>query len=396
MTPYMKHLAETVSRPAPVSPRLCAPLLALLLVSGASAKQDLATGLKEKLDELSARAGFPGATFSILLGDGRVLDVASGWVDADHRQPLTPESRMPAGSVGKTFVAAAILQAVDDGVLDLDSPIGKWIGQESWFPRLPNARTLTLRLLLSHRSGVPDSDETAFMKAVTTNVDKTWTPAELIAFVLDKKPRFSAGSKYFYTDMNYIIAGAVFERAVGRPLFDEIDRRLVAPFSLSRTTPSERRDLTGVVAGHLDMKGNDYRKFGLPDTSLRDGRFTYNAQAEYAGGGMISTSHDLAQWAAVLWSGRAFSAARLADMLDGRPSEKDVKYGLGAEIRASGRGPMYLHDGWIFGYTTVMLYLADERISAAIQVNSDPMPPSKLQAGDVIGSLVSYVLKEKR
>lgn len=303
---------------------------------------------------------------------------------------------MPAGSVGKTFVAAAILQAVDDGVLDLDSPIGKWIGQESWFPRLPNARTLTLRLLLSHRSGVPDSDETAFMKAVTTNVDKTWTPAELIAFVLDKKPRFSAGSKYFYTDMNYIIAGAVFERAVGRPLFDEIDRRLVAPFSLSRTTPSERRDLTGVVAGHLDMKGNDYRKFGLPDTSLRDGRFTYNAQAEYAGGGMISTSHDLAQWAAVLWSGRAFSAARLADMLDGKPSEKAVKYGLGAEIRASGRGPMYLHDGWIFGYTTVMLYLADEHISAAIQVNSDPMPPSKLQAGDVIGSLVSYVLKEKR
>jgi len=392
----MKHLAETVSRPAPRSPRLCAPLLALLLVSGASAKQDLATGLKEKLDELSARAGFPGATFSILLGDGRVLDVASGWVDADHRQPLTPESRMPAGSVGKTFVAAAILQAVDDGVLDLDSPIGKWIGQESWFPRLPNARTLTLRLLLSHRSGVPDSDETAFMKAVTTNVDKTWTPAELIAFVLDKKPRFSAGSKYFYTDMNYIIAGAVFERAVGRPLFDEIDRRLVAPFSLSRTTPSERRDLTGVVAGHLDMKGNDYRKFGLPDTSLRDGRFTYNAQAEYAGGGMISTSHDLAQWAAVLWSGRAFSAARLADMLDGKPSEKAVKYGLGAEIRASGRGPMYLHDGWIFGYTTVMLYLADEHISAAIQVNSDPMPPSKLQAGDVIGSLVSYVLKEKR
>ena len=379
-----------------MSRRLCAPLLALLLVSGASAKQDLATGLKEKLDELSARAGFPGATFSILLGDGRVLDVASGWVDADHRQPLTPESRMPAGSVGKTFVAAAILQAVDDGVLDLDSPIGKWIGQESWFPRLPNARTLTLRLLLSHRSGVPDSDETAFMKAVTTNVEKTWTPAELIAFVLDKKPRFSAGSKYFYTDMNYIIAGAVFERAVGRPLFDEIDRRLVTPFSLSRTIPAERRDLTGVVAGHFDMKGNDYRKFGLPDTSLRDGRFTYNAQAEYAGGGMISTSHDLAQWAAVLWSGRAFSAARLADMLDGRPSEKDVKYGLGAEIRASGRGPMYLHDGWIFGYTTVMLYLADEHISAAIQVNSDPMPPSKLQAGDVIGSLVSYVLKEKR
>jgi D-alanyl-D-alanine carboxypeptidase len=380
-----------------MSPRLSATLLALLFfVPRPSATQDLAAGLKEKLDELSARAGFPGATFSILLADGRALDVASGWADADRRQPLTPESRMPAGSVGKTFVAAAVLQAVDDGVLDLDSPIGKWIGQEAWFPRLPNARTLTLRLLLSHRSGVPDVDEVPFMKAITTNVEKTWAPAELIAFVLDKKPRFSAGSKYLYTDMNYIIAGTVFEHAVGRSLFDEIDRRIVKPFSLSRTTPSEQRDMTGVVAGRLDMKGNEYRKFGLADTSLRDGKFTYNAQAEYAGGGIISTSHDLAQWAAQLWSGRAFSAARLADMLDGKPSEKDVKYGLGAEIRASGRGPMYLHDGWIFGYTTVMLYLADEHISAAIQVNSDPMPPTKLQAGDVIGSLVTWVLKEKR
>ncbi|MGE5836745.1 MAG: hypothetical protein ACM4AI_19885, partial [Acidobacteriota bacterium] len=71
-----------------MSRRLCAPLLALLLVSGASAKQDLAAGLKEKLDELSARAGFPGATFSILLADGSELDVASGWADADRRQPL--------------------------------------------------------------------------------------------------------------------------------------------------------------------------------------------------------------------------------------------------------------------------------------------------------------------
>ena len=378
-------------------PRLSAAVLAsLLLVARASSQQDLAAGLQAKLDELRTRAGFPGATASILLADGRVLDAASGWADAGHQQPLTPASRMPAGSVGKTFVAAAILQAVDDGVLDLDSPIEKWIGQESWFPRLPNARALTLRLLLSHRSGVPEPDETAFMKAITTNLEKTWAPAELIEFILDKKPRSRAGTKYFYTDMNYVISGAVFEHAVGRPLFDEIDRRLVKPFSLSGTTPSERLDMSGIVDGRLDMKGNEYRKFGLVDRALRDGRFTYNAQAEYAGGGMVSTSHDLAQWAAVLWSGRAFSAARLADMLDGKQSdEKDVKYGLGAEIRASGRGPMYLHDGWIFGYTTVMFYLPDEHLSAAIQVNSDPMPPGKLQAGDVIGQLVTWVLKAK-
>ena len=380
-----------------ISPRLSAALLTpLLLVARATAHQDLAAGLQAQLDELRTRAGFPGATVSILLADGRVLDAASGWADADHRQPLTPASRMPAGSVGKTFVAAAILQAVDDGVLELDSPIEKWIGQEPWFPRLPNARALTLRLLLSHRSGVPEVYENdAFMKAITTSLEKTWTPAELIGFVVDKKPRSRAGTKYFYTDMNYVIAGAVFEHAVGRPLFDEIDRRIVKPFALTRTTPAERRDMSDVVNGRLDMKGNEYRKFGLVDTTLRDGQFTFNAQAEYAGGGMTSTSHDLAQWAAILWSGRAFSAARLADMLNGQPAEKNVRYGLGVEIISSGRGPLYAHDGWMFGYTTVIFYLADEHLGAAIQVNSDPMKQFKLQADDCLGQLVSWVLKAK-
>jgi D-alanyl-D-alanine carboxypeptidase len=379
-----------------IPPRISVALLAsLLFVARASLHQDLAAGLQGKLDELRTRAGFPGATASILLADGRVLDAASGWADSDHRQPLTPASRMPAGSVGKTFVAAAILQTVDDGVLDLDSPIEKWIGQESWFPRLPNARGLTLRLLLSHRSGVPDPDETAFMKAITTDLEKTWTPEDLLEFVLDRKPRSRAGTRYFYTDMNYIIAGAVFEHAVGRPLFEEIDRRLVKPFALGRTTPAGKRDMSDVVAGRLDMKGNEYRKFGLVDTTIRNGQFTFNAQAEYAGGGMTSTSHDLAQWAAILWSGRAFSAARLADMLDGKPAEKNVKYGLGVEIVASQRGPLYAHDGWMFGYVAVIFYLADEHLGAAIQVNSDPSKAFKLQADDCLGQLVSWVLKAK-
>ena len=127
--------------------------------------------------------------------DGRVIDAAAGWADDARTVPVNTTSRMPAGSVGKTFVAAAILRAVDAGRLDLDAKISGWVGDEAWFARVPNHADLTLRLLLQHRSGLPDAQESrAFADAIASHLDRTWTPADLIAFVLDKKPRFRAGA----------------------------------------------------------------------------------------------------------------------------------------------------------------------------------------------------------
>src|SRR5262245_49637665 len=164
---------------------------------------DLQARMSAQLSDLREKSGYPGVTVAVALPDGRVLTAAAGWTDASRRTPLKPSHRMPAGSVGKTFVAAAILQAVDDGVLSLDEPIARWLGAEPWFARVPNAPNLTLRLLLGHRSGVPDAYETdAFVRAITTGVDRQWPPHELIAFVLGRKPRSPAGTKYFYTDMN--------------------------------------------------------------------------------------------------------------------------------------------------------------------------------------------------
>src|SRR6185295_15545840 len=146
-----------------------------------------------QLTDLQQQGGYPGVTVGIAMPDGRVLTAAAGWADRTRQIPLKPSDRMPAGSVGKTFVAAAILQAVDAGSLSLDEPIARWLGAEPWFARVPNAPHLTLRLLLSHRSGLPEPYENgAFFRAIKTDVDKQWQPHELIAFVLGSKPRSAA------------------------------------------------------------------------------------------------------------------------------------------------------------------------------------------------------------
>lgn len=361
-------------------------------------EDDLQARVQAQLEEARTKAGFPGVTAAVALPDGRVLAAAAGWADPAHRVPLTVSSRMPAGSVGKTFVAAVVLQAVDEQLLDLDSPIERWIGVEPWFHRIPNAEALTLRLLLGHRSGIPEVLENdAFVKAVTSDLDRAWRPLDLLEFVFDKKPHAPAGVKFLYTDMNYTIAGVVFEHAVGKPLFEEIERRILKPQGLDQTLPQEHRDWRGVVPGFVDRKNPMLHGVKAPDgTTLRDGRFLYAIQAEYAGGGLISTSPDLARWAVQLWEGRVFSAARLRDMLDGKPAEEGSRYGLGVSIASSNAGPVYTHDGWTPGYQTQIVYFPELKLGAALQINSDPMKKYKLGPGACLGQVVSVVVHALR
>ena len=80
---------------------------------------------------------------------------------------MRPDDRMLAGSVGKMFVAVIALQLVEQGRLDLDAPVSRWLGGEPWFARVPNAERLTLRHLLAHRGGVPNHvNDPRFLAAV--------------------------------------------------------------------------------------------------------------------------------------------------------------------------------------------------------------------------------------
>ena len=106
----------------------------------------------------------------------------------------------------------------------------------------------------------------------------------------------------------------------------------------------------------------------------------------YGGRGAISTSRDLARWARVLYEGRAFSAGRLEEMLDALPTGDGDKYGLGVTVLQSGAGPVYGHDGTMFGYQTVMFYFPQDKVSVAVQINADLMKTQKVSPGSLTGA----------
>lgn len=365
---------------------------------------DLQRQFQTTLDDFRKNYGFPGATAAYVLPDGEVGVAATGLADIRTNTAMTPQSRMLAASIGKTFVGAAVVALARDGRLGLDDPVSDWLGHRNWFRRLPNHDIITIRHLLTHSSGLPDHvHDAAFQTAASERwrgAENPFPPEALVAFVFDQPPLFAAGKGWAYSDTGFILLGMVIESATGKDYYDVIRTRFIDPLKLVQTAPSNRPDLKGLATGYM----SDDNPFGFPpETATSPGVMAWNPGVEWTGGGLVSTSRDLAVWGAALFQGRAMNAPYLADLLAAVPIDPrnpDVEYGLGIAIHRGGQyGAVYGHAGWIPGYSSSLRYYAEYSVSIAFQINTDigivddatPLVPELEQrlAKLVVGSLNS-------
>lgn len=351
-------------------PKMILSLLICLLSTGAVCGQTLAvrghapqapavsdtTAIKQalqlKLDEWHKAGSFPGATLGVVLPNGESFGLAVGVSDREKKTPMKPNDRVLAGSVGKTFAAATALQLVTEGKIGLDDRIEKYLGREPWFPRLPNAKDITVRQLMNHSSGLVRYEfKDQFTKDLTANPDKTWKPAELVAYLLDEKPPFEAGKGWDYSDTNYIVLGMIIEKVTGKGFYDEANRRFLKKLGLTNTIPQDAPRLKGVVQGYAGAN----KPFGGQDAMIVDGKFAVNPQFEWTGGGYASTAEDLARWAKMMYEGKAFSSELLPEVLNGVAAPMlggETRYGLGVIIRKTAAGTSLGHSGFFPGYMT--------------------------------------------
>jgi D-alanyl-D-alanine carboxypeptidase len=328
--------------------------------------------VRSRLEELQRSSHFPGMTAGFVLPDGRSGSVAIGLADLDRKTPMRVGDRMLAGSIGKTYFSAVALQLIAEGKLELDTKIKTWLGSEPWFDRLPNGADITLRMLMNHTSSVPEHVlDPTFIAAVKKEPDKHWSPPELVAYVLGRKPHFPAGEGWSYADTNYILAGMIIERVTGRGLYSLVKDRLLDRFHLAATSPSTSRVLAGLIPGHSG-KGSP---FGIEGPSIKDGKVIFNPQCEWAGGGFVSTAEELARWARLLYGGDVLSTQSLETLSAGVPAKtgKGDQYGLGVQIRLSPWGKSLGHGGWFPGYLSEMEYFPATRLAVAVQFNTDDM-----------------------
>lgn len=325
--------------------------------------------LQTQLNEWHKNGKFPGAIFAVTLADGTTFALATGVSDREAKTPMRITDRLLSGSVGKTYCAALAIQLIKEGRFALDDKVEKHLGKELWFARLPNAKDITIRQLMNHTSGLVRYEfKEQFTKDLTEKVDKVWKPEDLIAYVFDTTAPFEAGKGWEYSDTNYIVLGMVIEKVTGKKYYDLVEKRILKPLKIKNTVPSDSRTIKGLIPGYAGEKN----PFGGKDAVIEKGKFIINPQFEWTGGGMASTTQDLAVWAKAMYEGRAFSADMLPVMLDGVPAKlgPDVKYGLGVIIRPTRLGTAYGHSGFMPGYMTDMMYFPDKKIAVAVQVNS--------------------------
>ena len=204
-----------------------------------------------KIDAAAEKAladtGAPSVSVAVVK-DGRIAYVnAYGKARLDPATPARPEMRYSIGSVSKQFMAAAILMLAEEGKLSLDDHVSRFL------PNLTRANQITIRELLTHTSGYQDYYPLDY---VAPFMQKPVTADEILKQWAAKPLDFDPGTRWQYSNTNYVVAGRILEKVTGKPFCQFLQARIFGPLSMTSVIDLDEKPL-----GDSDAAG--YTRFGL-------------------------------------------------------------------------------------------------------------------------------------
>jgi D-alanyl-D-alanine carboxypeptidase len=330
----------------------------------------------EGLTAISASVSLPG-------GHEPNINVVAGVTSkVDGAPAITPDTLFPIGSITKSMTSTVILQLVDEGVLSLDAPIGRWL------PEYPAWKDVTLRRLLDMTSGIPSYDQTdAFLKAMARGgIGRHFTPQVLISFTDPELAGAPAPTTGFnYANVNYVIAQLVVERATGQSLDDGIRQRLLSgghglDATYYSSGPYPDSVLSRTVSSYMisgsedDQDGILAPLYGI-DLKEQDPSWAMGA------GAAIATPENVTRWARLLFTGDVLNDARrselttLVSMTTGKPVEAATAddrraFGLGVGQTIVDGIRFWFYEGEPMGARMFYGYFPEKDVVIAIGVNS--------------------------
>ncbi|WP_330299301.1 serine hydrolase domain-containing protein [Streptomyces sp. NBC_00503] len=299
--------------------------------------------VQQSLNALVRDDGMPAALASVQDRDGRTRTYTAGLGDLATGSKVPRDGQVRIGSNTKTFVAVVVLQLVGEGKIGLDATV------DTYLPGLVrgegiDGRHITVRQLLQHTSGLPN-----YSNYLGDDV-RYYSPRDLLDTALQHPAEFAPGTSWKYSNTNYLLAGLIVQKVTGRPLAEEIDRRIIKRIGLRHTyfpAPGETTIREPHPHGY-------YRE--PEDGPLRD-ITEIDPSWGWAAGQMVSTNSDLNRFFSALLAGRLLPAAQLAQMRSTVPAEATfgpaARYGLGLVSRPLPCGGLaWSHGGSFPGYET--------------------------------------------
>lgn len=315
-------------------------------------------GVREVLRTALAQ-GAPGALARID-DNGRVHRITEGVADRTTGRAISTDDRFRIGSVSKTFSAVVLLQLVDEGKIALDASVN------SYLPGLLPDDGITVRHVLSHRSGLYDYTNDMFEQTVPgfeAVRNRVFSHQELIDLSLAKPLGNAPGAAYSYSNTNFVVVGMLIEKVTGKPVRTAYEKRIIKPLKLKDTF---------YVHPSTKIPGRHARGYLPPDEggALVDSTEQTVSWAQSAGA-VISSSRDLNTFVSATLRGKLFSATQLEQMLQWTPVNSTQGYGLGLRRRDLSCGiSVYGHTGTVQGYYTYAFTTKDGRRSITSLANT--------------------------
>ncbi|MEO6327070.1 MAG: serine hydrolase [Thermoanaerobaculia bacterium] len=337
-------------------------LFFILLASELPAAEPAAVD-KYLAQQLEKRS-IPGLSVAVIRNGKVELAKGYGSASLELAVPAGPQTVYEIGSVTKMFTATAVLQQMEDGKLGLDDLVSRYVsGLPSGWSRV------TLRHLLTHTSGIKSfTSVPKFQK----EVEKDYTPRELVALVEGTPLEFLPGERWSYSNTGYALLGMVLEQVSGKPYGTLLEERIFRPLKMTSTRVNDRASIIK----------NRAAGYTLEQDKLQNPVPTRLSQA-FGAGTLVSTVTDLALWDAALSSEKLLKASSLAQMwtparlADG----SEATYGFGWGVNAVAKHRVLTHGGGISGFGADFLRFPDDKVTVIVLMNTDSAPPEKIAAG---------------
>jgi len=332
-------------------------ILALTTLS-ATAQAQLPSELQEKIDKLAADAltktGVPSASVAVVKNGQIVYTKAYGNARLEPQTPATPQMRYSIGSISKQFTAAAILLLQEQGKLTLDDKVAKFI------PDLTRASEVTIRQLLSHTSGYQDYWPQDYVFPMMLQP----VTAQKILDLWARKPLdFEPGTKWQYSNTNYVIAGVIIEKASGMPLLQFLRAKVFTPLEMKSVANIDQEKL-----GDTDPTGYMRYALGPLRQAPKEGKGWL-----FAAGELAMPAQELARWDISIIERRLLKPSSYHEL----ETEVLLKngsathYGLGVSVGTEAGHRALSHGGEVSGFTAENVVFPDEGVAVAVLTNQD-------------------------
>lgn len=319
------------------------PLLtSLLAILGSSFLHSAPTvdTLEKKLHTLQT----PGALIATSRDGHQPEFLAIGHAEK-FKGKISVDAHMRIGSISKLFVGTLVLKLTENGTLHLDDPISNYVAN------VPHGTQITLRMLGTHKSGLPDAIRNpAFRAAIDAKPTRQWTDREILNFAFAQENHFPPGTQWKYSNTNTILLGMALEKSTQLSLQTLLEKHICTPLKLKNTAFTTS---AGLPKPHTAA----YR-FGARDSPASYGETLYNVStwsASWAGaaGNMHSTLADLHRATPALCTGALLLPETKKELHNFQPTpNKNISYGFCIEKFHGKLG----HRGDVPGYSSVLSY----------------------------------------